>query len=129
MAAPKSSTFTVVLGGRIERADIPRLCERVRVELANRHTDTVVCDVSTLEQADATVVDALARLQLTALRLGSRIQLLRPSEELRELLGLAGLTHCVPPLVELPLEIQRQTEQREEARGIEEETDSRDSIA
>ena len=61
---------------------------------------------------DLGLVDALARLQLTARRRGCSIQV-RPCDELRELLLLAGLAEV------LGVEPQRKIEQREEL-GIQE---------
>ena len=50
----------------------------------------VVCDVEALD-ASAVTVDALARLQLTAVRHGLEIRLRGASAELVELIGLMGL--------------------------------------
>jgi ABC-type transporter Mla MlaB component len=44
---------------------------------------------------DLALVDALARLQLAAGRLGCSIRVVEPCAELRELLDLAGLAHLV----------------------------------
>ncbi len=41
--------------------------------------------------ADAVTLDALARLRLTALRLGYRLRLVHASDELRALIAFAGL--------------------------------------
>jgi anti-anti-sigma regulatory factor len=60
-------------------------------------------------------LDALARLQLAARRLGGEIRLVGPSPELRELIDLAGLGTV------LPVEPGGETEQREERLGVEEE--------
>jgi hypothetical protein len=64
---------------------------------------------STLNMADAALVDALARLQLEALRAGYRIQV-HASAELIELIGLCGLSGVLG-----------EPEQREELRRVEEE--------
>ena len=49
---------------------------------------------------DLEVVDALARLQLAARRAGRSIRLVNPSQELRDLLELAGLLDVVPSAFE-----------------------------
>ena len=51
---------------------------------------TIVCDVGALAP-DAAAVDALARLQLTAQRLGYEICLRDASVDLRDLLDFIGL--------------------------------------
>ena len=55
----------------------------------------VPCDVRCL-RADAVVVDALARLQLAAMRGGWRISLLNASPELVELIAFIGLEQALP---------------------------------
>jgi hypothetical protein len=75
---------------------------------------TLPCQVGGLE-ADAATLDLLARLQLSARRLGIEVRLLDASAELRELVDFAGLTDV------LPFEPGREAEQREEALGVEEE--------
>jgi ABC-type transporter Mla MlaB component len=122
---PHPSTIVLVIDGPIARADIPGLCERARVLLEGCDTEVVVCDVGTLVEPDAVVVDALARLQLTARRLGRRVRLVHACEPLQELLELTGLREVVP-LYALALEPGGQTEEREEARGVQEEADPAD---
>ena len=53
----------------------------------------VPCDVRSL-RADAATVDALARLQLAALRSGCRIGLCNASPELLELIAFMGLSRA-----------------------------------
>jgi ABC-type transporter Mla MlaB component len=123
---PESDPIILVIGGPIARARIPRICERVRVLLEGSHADQVVCDVGGLVDPDAVAVDALARLQLTARRLGRRIGLRHASGELQELLTLMGLGDVLPLSALLPLEPRGQAEEREQARGVEEEADPAD---
>jgi ABC-type transporter Mla MlaB component len=80
----------------------------------------VLCDVSSLP-ADAAAVDLLARLQLAARRHGSELRLAGASRALRELIALCGLETV------LPGELERQSEQREEPLGVQEERQLRDS--
>jgi hypothetical protein len=51
---------------------------------------TIVCDVGALPP-DAAAIDTLARLQLTARRLGLELRLRHTSTELQDLLAFAGL--------------------------------------
>ena len=75
---------------------------------------TIVCDVGALSP-DATAVDALARLQLAARRIGLEIRLRHASSELRGLLVFVGLDDV------LRVEVGGQTEEREDRLGAEEE--------
>jgi hypothetical protein len=77
-------------------------------------TGTIVCDVGALAP-DVLTVGALARLQLTARRLGLEIRLSHASTELRQLVAFVGLEEV------LGVEAGRQPEQREERLGVEEE--------
>ena len=56
----------------------------------------MICDVSGVIDPDAVAVDALARLQLTARRLGYQIKLRSACHDLQELLALMGLRDVVP---------------------------------
>ena len=110
---PGPSTIVLVVSGPIAPADVPGPCARVRVRMEGSDAELVVCDVGTLAP-DAVAVDALARLQLTARRLGRRVRLRHASRELQELLALTGLHDLGQP------------EEREQARGVEEEADADD---
>ena len=112
---PPSETNTVVfvLEGRIERADVDGLCERVRLLLANSNARLVVCDVGTLTKPDAATIEALARLQLTARRLGSQVRLRHACDALQDLLALVGLSEVVPVSAPSGIEPRRQAEHRE----------------
>jgi hypothetical protein len=74
----------------------------------------IVCDVGSLP-ADAAALDALARLQLGARRLGIELRLYGASSELLELVDLAALRDV------LCFETRRQAEEREDRLGVEEE--------
>jgi ABC-type transporter Mla MlaB component len=120
------SAIDLVVRGRIGRADGTALCERARVLLDGRDAGLVVCDVGALTDADLATVDALARLQLTARRVGSKVWLRHASSELRELLALVGLVGAIPCRAGLRLETRRQPEDGEEPRRVEEEGDPAD---
>jgi ABC-type transporter Mla MlaB component len=94
VVAPEPSSIEFAVGGTIARADVPRLCDALRLLLEPRNVELVICDVGALVQPDAVAVDLLARLQLTARRLGAAIRLRDPSAELCELMVFMGL--CPP---------------------------------
>ena len=115
--------------GPLERADIPELCERAQGMLAGQPADRLVCDVGAIIEPDAVTVDALARLQLTALRLGREMQLSQASPKLEELLSFMGLGGVVPSARGSGLEAGREAEEREVDLRVEEEADPADPIA
>jgi hypothetical protein len=86
----------------------------------------IACDVGHIVGPDIDTVDALARLALAARRLGFRLRLEHASPELVELVLLAGLRDAVGCPEESVVEAGGQSEQREVARGVEEEDDPAD---
>ena len=74
----------------------------------------LTCDVRALP-ADAGAVDALARLQLAARRVGIELRLCHASRDLCCLIRFTGLEEV------LRVEPGRQAEEREERLGVEEE--------
>ncbi len=123
---PQPKTIVVAIKAPIARADIAPLSECLRALLEVTRAHLVICDVDALVDPDAVTVDVLARLQLTARRLGRQVRLRHAPRELQELLALSGLSDVLPTCVRLPLESSRETEEREQARGVEEERDPDD---
>lgn len=74
-------------------------------------------------------MDALARLQLAARRLGRQIRLGNAGTRLQELLALLGLSEVLPMSGGLPLEPRGQAEEGEQTWGVEEEADRADPSA
>jgi intracellular sulfur oxidation DsrE/DsrF family protein len=101
--------------------DAPALAARL-AELARTGVRSVVCDVDSLVP-DAAAVDGLARLKLAARRLGCDLRVCRASVELHQLLDFVGLAEAVLGGVE----VVRETEQREERVGVEEERELGDA--
>jgi hypothetical protein len=95
MTAPAEPTAAFVIRGPIARADVPGLCERVRVLLTESPAEVVRCEVDEVEP-NAVTVDALARLQLAASRTGCRVRLCGASDELLELVAFMGLEDVLP---------------------------------
>jgi ABC-type transporter Mla MlaB component len=123
-----AGTIVLALSGVVARQEIAAMCERLRSRLAagDAASGVVICDVGRLTRTDVVAVEALARLQLTARRLGCHIQLRHATTELRALITLMGLARVLP-LEPLPLvQPERQPEEREQPRGVEEEGDAAD---
>lgn len=93
---PAPASIVVELRGSIARAAIPNLCERTYALMSRCDREVVICDVSGLADPDFTTVDALARLQVTAKRLGHSLRLRGASPELGALIELAGLGEVLP---------------------------------
>jgi ABC-type transporter Mla MlaB component len=125
----EANPIVLVITRPIARSDIPGLCERVRAVLKSSEARVVVCDLAALVDPDAVTVDALVRLQLTALRCGRRVRLRHACGELQDLIALMGLSDVVPLAPDLPFEPWGQAEEREPARGVEEEADPTDPVA
>ena len=87
---------TLALVGQIERADIPAFCERARGLIERSDEDPVVCDLGRVARPDAVTVEALARLQLEARRLGRRLVFRDVCGELRDLVAFVGLERTLP---------------------------------
>jgi len=100
---PPSSPFTAgeeeivfAVTGPIVRSDIPALCARAVAALADIEPGrSVVCDVAMLGTPDSVTLDALARLQLTARRMGHEVHLRNASRALRGLVVRAGLCDVI----------------------------------
>jgi hypothetical protein len=131
----------LVMPSAPSRADIESMRDDVR-ELSGCVGDPL-CDVGDVTEPDADTIDALARLQLLAVRAGVRFRFSSACEELRDLLALTGLADVLP-CEQLPCDPPRratsgassssveplgQAEQREHALRIEEERDPRDPPA
>lgn len=72
------------------------LCLRLRQRIeANESAEIVICDLGRITTPDAAVIDALARVQLTARRLGRTVLYRSASPFVRSLLDLAGLEQVI----------------------------------
>ena len=129
VAEPDRGLLVVPIVGRLTPSDVDGLCVRASTQRDGYDGDQVLCDVGALAEADAVTVDALARVQLIVRRGGRSISLLRASPELQDLLHLMGLSDAVPCVGASGLESRREPEEREPARGVEEEGDSGDPAA
>jgi ABC-type transporter Mla MlaB component len=89
------TTIDFAIWGPIGRDDLPGLCERVCAVLHGSGAEVARCDVTGVDP-DAVTVDALARLQLAAKRVGCQVRLRGASSELLELVAFMGLEHVLP---------------------------------
>lgn len=115
-------------GGAIASDDLPGVAARFERLLERSDVGVIVCDVAALD-ADAGAIDALARLQLTARRTGRRIRFRQASPELQALLVFLGLREALGVCPDLPVEPERQAEQREQACGVQERVEPDDPAA
>lgn len=92
---PRAPPAEVTLLGTITEEDVQPLCSRVRRALDERPA-ILICDVGAIDLPDVVIVGALARMQLTAMRMGGRILLRDASPDLTDLLDLCGLSAVVP---------------------------------
>ncbi|MCW2647091.1 MAG: hypothetical protein QOD31_894 [Pseudonocardiales bacterium] len=124
--AASSRPAVWMLEPRLGRADVPGVCAQFGAWIQNQAGTAVVCDAGAVVDPDAVTIDVLARLHVTAKRLGRRIQVEGACGRLTELLGLAGLDGLSAP-AGLGVQPGRQPEQREQSVGLEERVDPDDS--
>jgi ABC-type transporter Mla MlaB component len=123
-AARSPPELVVAIRGPMRPDHLRRLCEALRAALEMRPAVVLVCEVSSVARLDLSVVDALARLALTARRCGRSLVVRRACPELRELLSLVGLA-SVPGF---GFEPGREPEEREPPGRVEEERDPGDAV-
>ncbi len=116
MTAPSPRTIVLAVHGCAGRNEPGGLCERLRALIERSGAAVAVCDIGAAD-SDAGTIDTLARLQLTAGRLGCEIRLRHATDELLELLSFMGLTGV------LRLEVGGEAEEREQRFGVEEEAE------
>jgi len=75
----------------VAREDVPGLCADFVASLADGCPTVVTWDVSAATEPDAVTIEALARLQLCALRVGRRIRIEGACRQLADLLSVTGL--------------------------------------
>ena len=85
----------VDIGAPTAAAELSSLRANLATLLEPSESAVITCDVGGLTDPDAAMMDALARLQLTARRLGCEVRLRNASDELHDLLALAGLCDII----------------------------------
>ena len=86
----------LALVGRLEPVDLAAILPALRWLGRGRPPGTLPCDVAGLAEPDLGTIDALARLQVQARRLGCPLVLERVTGPVRDLIGLAGLGGHLP---------------------------------
>jgi ABC-type transporter Mla MlaB component len=89
---PYDRSLWLVVGTPIAPIDIPALCDCVRDLLTHTDGRAISCDLSALVDPDADTIGALARVHLTARRVGGQVRLTRAPKVLLDLVALVGLT-------------------------------------
>ena len=116
----RSGQTVLVLDAPITGDDVPALCERVRRLLEESDVDAVVCDLAGVAGADLTAIEALARMQLTARRLGRGMCVRNASAALEDLMRLVGVAEV------LLGRLRRQPEEGKQAVRVEERVEADD---
>jgi hypothetical protein len=122
MPSERPTSVVFAVAGPIARADLPAICGDVAALLEATGADVALCDVEALP-ADAVAIDALARIQLAARRMGRQVVLRHAADDLHDLVALVGLTGV------LRIEPGGQAEQRKQGVGVEEERELADPPA
>jgi len=115
------SSIVLVFGGPVTREDVPGLCDNVCALLQASDAELILCDVGAVVDPDVAAVEALARLRVATRRLGRRMHVRNASPDFEALLAFMGLGDVLPLRADLRLEVVRQTEERKERLGVEEE--------
>jgi hypothetical protein len=85
----------------------------------------LVVDVRTLTEPDLRTIEVLARLQLTARRLGATIRLGHTCDQMRDLLACSGMSELLPLDADSGVDGDRLPEEGKELL-VDEEVDPRD---
>jgi hypothetical protein len=115
----------VVIDGPFSHGSIAALCDGARRLLATGRVDVVMYDVGAVVDPEVMVIEALARLQLTARRAGGSIGVRHASGTLRDLLDMVGLCDVIALCDASPLGSHGQVKEGEQAR-VEERVERRD---
>lgn len=125
----ESDAVVIAVSGALTREDLPLLADWFEALLERVAPTAVVCSLAGLATVDLIAVDALARLRLRSRRRGCALVVRGAPPPLRALVELLGLADVLPSERPLGLETRGEVEQREQARGVEEERDAGDLTA
>lgn len=112
--------------GPLARSDIPALCARLQAWVAASSGDAL-CEVSSFE-ISVVSVEALARMQLAARRLGRRLNFRDVSSELEALVELLGLATLLGETDSVLAKPRGEPEQGKQPLSVEEEADAADPL-
>ncbi|MDQ1457211.1 MAG: hypothetical protein QOH28_2831 [Actinomycetota bacterium] len=116
---PPARPIVIVVHGRIENKGRIKNNGRIEDTGPDDASGPLACDVGQITEPDELALEVLARLQLTAQRLGVSIRLHNAGAALVDLLALAGLSDVLV-VAESGVEPDREVEEREEV-GVDEE--------
>ncbi len=116
MDSRQQPTIVFAIDGAIRPEEVTEVCNAIGAMLRRSGAGSAIVDVESL-RPDASAVDALARLALTARRLGMSLVLRNATAELAALLCFVGVAEV------LGVEPVREPEQEEQPVGVEEERD------
>lgn len=116
-------SFTLAVKVRLGDAGVAGTCDRARDLLVGPEAALLVVDIGELTVPDVVWVDAMARLQLDARRLGRRARFRHACPEVLELVELVGLADVLRLDTASGIEPGRQAEQWEQGGRVEEERD------
>ncbi|MFI0817831.1 STAS domain-containing protein [Streptomyces sp. NPDC021098] len=102
------------------RAEVERLCEWLRELALHSAPGPVTVDVGAARRPGLAMVEALARLRLTARRLGREMKLANTGGELAAILARAGLEEVLTAPATLRIEPGWEAEQGEQPLGVQE---------
>jgi hypothetical protein len=88
--------LTVRICPPVTREDAGGLPDQLRLMLPDAAGAEVICDVGAVDDPDLVTVEVLARMQLSARRLGFSLEVRHASARLAGLLELTGLRDYVP---------------------------------
>jgi anti-anti-sigma regulatory factor len=113
---------TLVLGvdGPIHGGQVRQLCALLRAAVTGTVARRIVLDLQALVDPGIEAVDAIARLQLSAGRLGRRLELCHPPPGFEDLIALVGLDQVLSCVPGSGVGVRGEAEQREQPRGVEE---------
>jgi hypothetical protein len=118
----------VAIDGRTDPTDLARLCDQVTARLLSSDEPGFACEVHPDAPKNLAVIDALARLALTARRTGRAFWLRGRDPYLNALIDLCGLAGQLASDGS-DVDVGGQAELREEPRGVQEESDTRNPTA
>jgi ABC-type transporter Mla MlaB component len=90
-----TKAIVVSLDGPIARDAAATLCAQLRARLAMAGPREIACHVEAVEMPDLSIVDALARLTLTARRFGVSVEVVGSTVALADLVALVGLSDVI----------------------------------
>lgn len=91
MAMPPEHAVRVAFDDGLRHRDVPGICARFGELVRDRRPGLVVCDLGPIERPDIVTVEVLARLRLSANRLGCCLLFANMSADLARLLHFLGL--------------------------------------